>query len=157
MIEAPDIAKQGNGRVTPQDEPLPRKRGRPKGLPKTGGRKKGQRNWTHSEIRSALLDRSDAIETLADVCAGRQLRVSGPTGKPLWRFPTMGERLRALELILKKVVPDLQATELSGPEGEPLIPDPGPVDKRQLARVILTLLSDADPSGSVKFEKSDIG
>jgi len=154
MIEAPDIAKQGNGRVTPQDGPLPRKRGRPKGLPKTGGRKKGQRNWTHSEIRSALLDRSDAIETLADVCAGRQLRVSGPTGKPLWRFPTMGERLRALELILKKVVPDLQATQLTGPDNAPIIPDPpGPVDTRQLARSILTLLSDAAP---VKFEKSDI-
>jgi hypothetical protein len=69
----------------------------------------------------------------------------------------MGERLRALELILKKVVPDLQATQLTGPDNAPLIPDPpGPVDTRQLARVILKLLSEAVPGGSLKFEKSDI-
>jgi hypothetical protein len=56
------------------------------------------------------------------------------------------------------VVPDLQATQLTGPDNAPLIPDPpGPVDNRALARAILALFSDTFPGGSVKFEKSDIG
>jgi len=59
--------------------------------------------------------------------------------------------------LLAKVVPDLKATEISGPEGEALIPDPGEVDTGQLARTILSILSTAVPGGSVKFEKSDIG
>jgi hypothetical protein len=160
MIEAPDAAETGNGQVTPPDEPLPRKRGRPKGLPKTGGRKKGQRNWTHPEIRDALLDKSGAIDVLADFVAGRQLYAgqSGSVGKAGWRYPTLQQRLQALQILLAKVVPDLKAQELTGAEGKPLIPDPpGPVDKRQLARAILALLSEAVPGGSVKFEKSDIG
>jgi hypothetical protein len=160
MIEAPDAAETGNGQVTPPDEPLPRKRGRPKGLPKTGGRKKGQRNWTHPEIRDALLDKSGAIDVLADIVAGKQLYAgqSGSVGKAGWRYPTLQQRLQALQILLAKVVPDLKAQELTGAEGEPLIPAPSdPVDKRQLARVILKLLSDAVPGGSVKFEKSDIG
>jgi len=159
MIEALDIAKQGNGQATPPDEPLPRKRGRPKGLPKTGGRKKGTKNWTHPEIRDALLDKSGAIDVLADIVAGRQLYAgqSGSVGKAGWRYPTLQQRLQALQILLAKVIPDLKATEISGPEGEALIPDPGEVDKRKLARAILSILSTAVPGGSVKFEKSDIG
>ena len=158
MIEAPDIAKQGNGQASPQDEPLPRRRGRPKGLPKSGGRKKGQRNWTHPEIRDALLSRSNAIDVLADIVAGRQLYAgqSGSVGKAGWRYPTLQQRLQALQILLAKVVPDLRAQELTGAEGEPLIPDPEP-NIRQLAKSTLALLSEAVPGGSVKFEKSDIG
>ena len=159
MSETLDIAKQGNGQATPPDEPLPRKRGRPKGLPKTGGRKKGTKNWTHPEIRDALLDKSGAISVLADFVAGRQLYAgqSGSVGKAGWRYPTLQQRLQALQILLAKVVPDLKATEISGPESEALIPDPGEVDTGQLARTILSILSTAVPGGSVKFEKSDIG
>ncbi len=158
MSETLDIAKQGNGQATPPDEPLPRKRGRPKGLPKTGGRKKGTKNWTNSEIRDALLDKSGAIDVLADIVAGRQLYAgqSGSVGKAGWRYPTLQQRLQALQILLAKVVPDLRAEELTGAEGEPLIPDPEP-NIRQLAKSILALLSEAVPGGSVKFEKSDIG
>lgn len=159
MSETLDAAEIGNGQATSQDEPLPRKRGRPMGLPKTGGRKKGTKNWTNSEIRDALLGKSGAIDVLADIVAGRQIYAgqSGSVGKAGWRYPTLQQRLQALQILLAKVLPDLKATEISGPEGEALIPDPGEVDKRQLARTILSILSTAVPGGSVKFEKSDIG
>jgi hypothetical protein len=160
MSETLDIAKQGNRQATSQDEQLPRKRGRPPGQPKTGGRKRGTKNWTNSEIRSELLGRSGAIHVLADIVAGRQLYAgqSGSVGKAGWRYPTLQQRLQALQILLAKVVPDLKAQELTGAEGEPLIPDPpGPVDTRQLARVVLKLLSDANMVDSLKFKKSDIG
>ncbi len=159
MSEAPNAAETGNGQATPPDEPLPRKRGRPKGLPKTGGRKKGTKNWTHPEIRDALLDKSGAIDVLSDIVSGRQLYAgqSGSVGKAEWRYPTLQQRLQALQILLAKVVPDLKAQELTGAEGEALIPDPGEVDKRKLARAVLALLSDAVPGGSVKYEKPDIG
>jgi len=50
---------------------------------KTGGRKRDTKNWTHPEIRDALLDKSGAISVLADFVAGRQLYAgqSGSVGK----------------------------------------------------------------------------
>jgi hypothetical protein len=98
----------------------PRKRGRPKGLSKTGGRQKGVKNWTGDEMRNALLDKSDAVEVLADICAGRELLCSGPTGKEIWRRPTLPERLQAAQTILRKILPDLAATELKGEENTPI-------------------------------------
>jgi len=147
---APDT---GDGASAAQRAPkgtgAPRKRGRPKGTPKTGGRRAGVKNWSHPEIRDALLGRSGAIEVLADICAGKQQLVSGPTGKAAWIYPTMSERLRALDLVLRKVVPDLQATALSGPDGAPLFPNGPPADPLDVARAVLSVLRTAAPDSHV--------
>ena len=74
-----------NGAERPSVADTPRKRGRPKGQPKTGGRKAGVKYWTSHDIRNALLGRSEAIDCLVDIVAGRQLRCSDPTGKTVWR------------------------------------------------------------------------
>ncbi|MEJ6845200.1 hypothetical protein V3589_03115 [Sinorhizobium fredii] len=135
----------GNERVSEATSEEPRrKRGRPKGLPKTGGRAKGGKNWSNEEIRSALLGKSEAIETLADICAGRLIRVSGPTGKQMDVYPSMQERLKAAELVLKKVVPDLQSqsVELTGANGKDLYPSEQQ-DARQMSRAILAVLGEA--------------
>jgi hypothetical protein len=97
--------------ANPQD--TLRKRGRLRGYPKSGGRQKGTRNWSQPEIRAELLNQSDAIPTLAAIARGDKLFVSGPTGKAVWRHPTMKERLHALDLVFAKVVPDLKASEVS--------------------------------------------
>jgi len=154
MAEMPravvDTSEPASGALrAPEAVPAPRKRGRPKGLPKTGGRKAGVRNWTHPEIRDALLGRSGAIEVLADICAGRQLLVTGPTGKSIFAYPTMSERLRALDLVLRKVLPDLQATALSGPDGKPLFPEGASADPLSVARAVLGVLRTAAPQSHV--------
>ncbi|MBB4277248.1 hypothetical protein [Rhizobium mongolense] len=125
-------------------EPPKRKRGRPPGQPKTGGRQKATTNWTHPQIRDALLERSNAVDVLADIVAGRQLLVCGPTGKEHWARPSMQERIRATEMLLKKILPDLQAQsiEMTGKDGEPLYP-PEQQDARQLSRAILAVLGEA--------------
>ena len=100
---APDAPQK-----TPAKSDPPRKRGRPKGLGKVpgSGKKPGQKNWTNPEIRDVLLERSDAITVLADVCAGRELLVSGPTGRQFWARPTMTERLRIPYKRFSQVLPN---------------------------------------------------
>ncbi len=134
-----------NGHEEPP-ETLPRKRGRPKGSPKVpgSGRKKGTKNWTNSEIRDALLGRSGAIDVLADIVAGRQLYAgaSGSVGKPGWRYPTLQQRLQALQILLAKVVPDLKAQELSGADGKPLFPDGREATSLDVALAIMAIFQD---------------
>ncbi len=142
--------------VIPPPEKLPRKRGRPRGQPRTGGRAKGQRNWSTPEIRDALLGKSNAIETLADIAAGRQLLCSGPTGKPMWRVATFSERLRACEMILKKTIPDLAAVEMSGPGGKPLFEaEPETPGNREMARAVFALLGAAGTAAPGSVEQPD--
>ncbi len=128
-------------------EKLPKKRGRPKGSPKVpgSGRKKGTKNWTNSEIRGALLDKSDAIDVLADLVAGRQLYAgtSGSVGKPGWRYPTLQQRLQALQILLAKVIPDLKSAELTGADGKPLIPGKEPTTQG-LALAVMAVLQDGN-------------
>lgn len=141
MATGEDISAQES--PSPAEEPVKRRRGRPKGLPKTGGRKKATRNWTAPEIRAYIMENSSAIETLIDIAAGKEFRTSGPTGKSYLAHPALGERLRAIELLLKKCLPDLSAIEATGAEGSPLIPSPAEQDPRQIGRAILQVLGSA--------------
>lgn len=125
--------------IEEKEPPKKRGPGRPKGLPKTGGRQKAVRNWTNPEIRNELLNRSNAIEALASIAAGEKQRWAGPTGKQQSRYPTAQEQLQALGIILQKTVPNLQATELTGKDGEPLLAPP-PADARHTARAVLAML-----------------
>lgn len=143
MVKVADFEDKTEAPEALETEPPKRKRGRPPGQPKTGGRQKATANWTSATIRDALLERSNAVDVLADIVAGRQLLVAGPTGKEHWSRPSMQERLRATELLLKKILPDLQAQsiEMTGKDGKDLIPEQQ--DARQLSRAILSVLGEA--------------
>jgi hypothetical protein len=137
-----NLGEAPGGAPTANATPIKRGRGRPKGTPKTGGRVKGSpKSYSAPEVRQALLQRSNAIEVLADICAGKKLYVAAPTlgNKPDWTYPTMKERLHALELVLKKVVPDLQASEISGPNGADLYPKQQPLDIRSIAVALVDI------------------
>jgi hypothetical protein len=134
--------------ANPQD--TLRKRGRLRGYPKSGGRQKGTRNWSQPEIRAELLNQSDAIPTLAAIARGDKLFVSGPTGKAVWRHPTMKERLHALDLVFAKVVPDLKASEVTGAGGAPLLP-PAPSDTRSVSLAVPSLLRET-PEGRATIQ-----
>jgi hypothetical protein len=104
------------------------------------------RSYSAPEVRAELLDRSNAIQVLADICAGRKLYCdSGSIGnKPSWQYPSLKNRLRALEIVLSKVVPDLAATELTGSGGAPLIPKPeAATSLKETASAIYSLLREA--------------
>lgn len=148
-------AKQIEARSLPQE---PRRRGRPRGTPKTGGRRAGTPNWaaaSSAEIRSHLLERSQALDVLADIVAGREL-LCGPErgpGRSMLKRPSLDQRLKALQILLAKILPDLSATELTGAEGQPLVPVP--FDERQerleLAKAIVAALGTSAPDAAVSL------
>lgn len=90
--------------------------GRPKGHPKTGGKKAGTPNLMSPEFREWLMDRAKPFELLADICAGKE--IEDKDGK---RKPTTQERMRAAETLTRKLLPDLAATTLTGKDGGPLV------------------------------------
>lgn len=154
--QADDSPRLVEERFAPE---LPRKRGRPKGLPKTGGRTKGVRNWTNDAIREELLERSQVIEVLADLIAGKQWLVGtehGP-GKATWRVPSGKERIAAIGLLADKILPSLKSSEITGKDGAPLNPPAEPAydtdnpnHRREMAKAIIASLgrSVQEPAGS---------
>jgi len=139
--------------IIPEPPPPPRKVGRPKGLGKVlgSGRKPGTKNWTQPEIRDALLGKSNAIEVLADVVAGKPIlcgteRTAGEVGAgaPVWRYPTMSARLKGVEILLAKCLPDLRAQEITGSEGRDLIPEMPQTFNLAILAAMAAVSSDAE-------------
>ena len=120
-----------------------RKPGRPKGSPKVpgSGRKKGAPNVVGRAARAYLAGASGYLDILARVCSGKSIRMAGPTGKVLWHRPDWADRKWALELIASKCIPTMSAAEVSGPEGEPLVPQ---YTNKEWARRIAHLLTRPD-------------
>lgn len=117
------------------DEPAKRKRGRPRGLPKTGGRP--ARPTTPAELRAYIIRELDKIEPLLDIAHGKQIRLSSSTGKSYLGYPSVADRLRAFELLMRKVLPDLAQTQLTGEDGGAVqIED---ASTRDIARALMDL------------------
>ncbi len=97
-------------------EILKRGPGRPKGYPKTGGRQKGTPNRRTVQTRDRIQELADPIAFLADVMAGKRMVAAGETGdaKKTWCYPTVAQRVQAGETMMRKLLPDLKATELTG-------------------------------------------
>jgi hypothetical protein len=82
--------------------------GRPKGLPKSGGRQKGTLNRSTADIKAlAQVYGSDAVETLAEI-----MKDEGQ--------PPAARVAAAKELIDRGYGKAMQPTELSGAGGTPL-------------------------------------
>ena len=108
--------------------------GRPKGLPKSGGRQKGSLNKRTVAEQTAM---ADAGEMPKDY----MLRVM--------RDPAVGHdrRDRMAGQVAPYVHPRLTSTEVTGKDGKELIPTRSP---RDVARLVLALLrkATASPDGS---------
>ena len=100
----------------------PREPGRPKGRGKVpgSGRKKGSVNKFCGETRAFIEKKGKPISFLCDVAAGRKVRVGMEDGRAVYHRPTFNERMHAAEKLAAKILPDLRATELSGPDGAPI-------------------------------------
>ncbi len=105
--------------------PVKSRPGRPKGLGKVpgSGRAKGTPNRSTVQTRDRIQELADPIAFLADVMAGKRMVAAGEPGdmKKTWCYPTLAQRIQAGETLLRKVLPDLKATELTGKDGAPLI------------------------------------
>ena len=96
--------------------------GRPKGLPKTGGRRKGTVNRATTLGRAFIVKKSSALPFLCDVSAGRKVRVGDPEapGRKIEVYPDFGQRLKAASVLAPMLVPIMKSTELTGADGEAL-------------------------------------
>jgi hypothetical protein len=101
---------------------VPKRRGRPPGLAKTGGRKKGTPNKTRVATVERIMKEADPLLFLCKVCRGDRLTAAPEHGakRRSWVYPTVDQRLDAARILAKKVLPDLRSTELSGNPGNPL-------------------------------------
>lgn len=97
------------------DKP-PCKRGRAKGHPKTGGRKKGTPNknrWSTVERINRL---ADPIGMLCKLANGERMPAASKPGerKKQWWFPTPEQQINAWNTLARKTVPDQKAIEYTG-------------------------------------------
>ena len=114
-----------NGKASapaPTLPPAKRRPGKPKGLPKSGGRLKGTPNRSTVQTRDRIQELADPIAFLADVMAGKRMTAAGEPGdmRKTWCYPTLAQRVQASETLLRKLLPDLKATELTGKDGGPV-------------------------------------
>ncbi len=99
------------------------KSGRPRGTPKTGGRKKG----THNRDRTATIEKiqteADPILFLCKVCRGDRMEAAPEPGakKRTHWFPTADQRITAAQTLARKIMPDIKAVEHAGVEGGDLV------------------------------------
>ncbi len=99
-----------------------RKGGRPKGYPKSGGRKPGTANKSSQLGRDFIIKRGAPIEILCKIAKGEKIQAadSESASKRSGIYPTIDQRLTAARILAAKVVPDQKAVEIGGPMGEPL-------------------------------------
>ena len=89
------------------------------------GRQKGTPDRTTAELRQQITA-ARPVEFLIKVAEGRRVRI-GPQGGPgeaAYAYPSLEQRLRAAELLMKKILPDLTAAEVTGPDGGPIKTEP---------------------------------
>ncbi len=93
--------------------------GRPKGYPRSGGRARGTPNKKNQVTRVYVIREGAPLQCLCSVVRGKRFTAAAEPGdrKRTHVFPSMDQRLRAAEILSRKVLPDLRATELTGKDG----------------------------------------
>ena len=96
--------------------------GRPKGYPKSGGRKPGTANKSSQLGRDFIISKGAPIELLCKIAKGEKIQAAdtASAAKRHGIYPTIDQRLTAARILAAKVVPDQKAVEIGGPMGEPL-------------------------------------
>ena len=97
--------------------------GRPKGYPRSGGRKPGTANKSTQLGRDFIIKKGAPIETLCKISKGEKVQAAFDSATASERngvYPTIDQRLAAARILAAKIVPDQKAVEVSGPLGEPL-------------------------------------
>lgn len=117
--------------------------GRPRGLPKTGGRPKGAKNRLPEEFRRFIDQRGRPLELLAAIARGNKVTAADPSDPTTKTriYPSLAERTVAARALLDRLLPALKATELSGPGGGPVQVDGRELSDFEAARRIAFILA----------------
>lgn len=103
--------------MTDSDKPK-RGPGRPKGLGKVpgSGRKPGTPNKDRAATIARIMTEADPLGFLCKVANGDRMSAASEVGGSAksWWVPTGDQRITAAQTLLRKTLPDLKATELTG-------------------------------------------
>ena len=90
--------------------------GRPRGYPKSGGRKPGTCNKDRAATIEKIMREADPLLFLCKVARGDRMSAAGEPGesKKTWWIPTGDQRISAAQTLARKVLPDMKAVEFSG-------------------------------------------
>ena len=93
--------------------------GRPKGHPRSGGRAPGSPNKINRVTRDYVIKEGAPLAFLCNVVRGKRFTTAAEQGdgERTHCFPTLDQRIRAAEVLSRKCLPDLKATELTGKDG----------------------------------------
>ena len=116
-----------------EEREKPRHRGRPKGIP----------NKVNRIAKEAILD-AEPHSFLIRVMEGRKFKRAGTDGARATTecYPTLGQSIGAAETLLRKIAPDMKAQEITGADGERLLPE-SPRSDLDTARAVAFLLNRA--------------
>ena len=98
---------------------------RPRGLPKTGGRKKGTPNHTSVATRERIEMEADPIGFLCRVSRGDAIDGA---------VPTLDQRMGASKILAGKIVPDLRSVEMEHSAAQPEITNLTDTELEQIAK-----------------------
>ena len=101
------------------EKPKKNRGGRPKGHPRSGGRAPGTPNKVNRVSRDYVIKQGAPLAFLCNVVKGKRFTAAADQGdaKRTHCFPTLDQRIRAAEVLSRKCLPDLKATELTGKDG----------------------------------------
>ena len=96
--------------------------GRPRGYPKSGGRKPGTANKSSQLGRDFIIKRGAPIETLCKIAKGEKIQAAdSDASKRAGVYPTLDQRLAAARILAGKIVPDMKSVDLSADGGAPFV------------------------------------
>ena len=110
------------GRLMAETATPKRPPGRPKGYPRSGGRARGTPNKKNQVTRDYVIKQGAPLAFLCRVVRGKRFTAAAQLGdnKRTYIYPTLDQSLRAAEILSRKVLPDLKATEVTGKDGGPV-------------------------------------
>ena len=124
------------------DKPARRPPGEGKKRAKPGGsgRRRVLPGLSGKAAREYLAQHSNVLEIYCRVTLGQPIKLSGPTGKQRWHYPSWDDVKWVCERVDRKLIPDLTSTALTGEDGGPLDFEV-PLSDFELARRLAGLLT----------------
>lgn len=99
--------------------------------PPGSGRAPGTQNRVNRDTRELILRKGQPVEFLCRVLRGKRIRLDNNS----WWTPTPDQRMQAGKWLLDRVSPVLAAAELTGKDGEALVPPAQPLSREELVAI----------------------
>ncbi|MEE8225403.1 MAG: hypothetical protein V3R30_01165 [Kiloniellales bacterium] len=125
------------------------------GQSKRGGRPKGVPNKVNRIAKEAILEAEPHV-FLVRIMEGRKFKRAGSDAgrKTVACYPMLEQSITAAENLLRKICPDVRATELSGPGGQPIEQRTELIESAKRVAEVFTEVADTPAPAEVMTDES---